>query len=109
MVITVNCINMIVPFIWYQKLQVIATKYMYIIDKYGYLTSREEQQMITDMKQDGFDTSYVTISVPKTKQPYGKLINLEIKYIITHNVLTLNAKTIKTISVVVKKYSYSKI
>lgn len=100
---------MILPFIWYQKLQAIATKYMYIIDKYGYLTSKEEQQMITDMKQDGFDTNYVTISVPKTKQSYGKLINLEIKYIITHNILSLNTKTTKATPIIVKKYSYTKI
>ena len=31
-------INAIKPFIWYEKLNNISNKYMFIIEKYGYLT-----------------------------------------------------------------------
>lgn len=100
---------MVTPFIWYQKLQLVATKYMYIIDKYGYLTEKEQQQMIIEMKQYGFDTNYITISVPKTKQAYGKLIEMQIKYVLMHNTISLQGKTTKSLTLAVKKYSYSKI
>lgn len=100
---------MMMPLIWYQKLQLISAKYMYIIDKYGYLTTKEQQQLLEEMKQSGFDTNYITISAPKTKQTYGKLIEMEIGYVLKHTMISFKGKSTKNLTLTVKKYSFSKI
>lgn len=39
-------INTIIPFIWYEKLNSIAQKYMFVVEKYGYLTENEKNVLI---------------------------------------------------------------
>lgn len=109
-IITIYCINMITPFVWYQKMQLIANKYMYIIDKYGYLTSKELNLMKEEMKESGFDINMLNITAPLQKKEYGKLIELKIEYRLKQKIILLNNSIMKReIPLVIKKYSYSKV
>lgn len=109
-IMTVYCINMIMPFIWYQKMQLIATKYMYVIDKYGYLTTKEMNLMKQELKESGFDVNMLNITAPLQKKEYGKLIELKIEYQLKQKIILLDdAIMTKQIPLIVRKYSYSKV
>ena len=111
-IITVYVINMIIPFIWYQKLENIANKYVYIIEKYGYLTENEEKELYQDLKQDGFDTNLIELDCPKQYLDYGTMFKFEIKYKLYQNYNIINngiKSETKEVSLNITKYSYSKI
>lgn len=73
-------INLIIPFILYEKLNSISQKYMYIIEKYGYLTDEENENLIFDLSKSGFDINNVVVEAPKRHTTYGELIQFSIKY-----------------------------
>ena len=77
---TIFVINSIVPFILYEKLQLVAHKYMYIIEKYGYLTDKEEKSLIEELEDSGFKKERITVDAPKIKKEYGNLVELKISY-----------------------------
>lgn len=109
-IMTVYCINMLMPFVWYQKMQFIATKYMYIIDKYGYLTTKELNLMKEEMKESGFDTNMLKITAPLQRKEYGKIIELKIEYRLKQKIPLLNSNIMqREIPLIIKKYSYSKV
>ena len=111
-VITVYIINMIIPFIWYQKLENIAGKYVYIIERFGYLTDEEEKCLYNDLKEEGFNIDNVQIDCPKSYLNYGTLFKFEIKYMLLqeYNIISNGIKEeARTIPLAIKKYSYSKI
>lgn len=112
MFVIISFINAISPMIWYQKLNMIAYKYEYIIEKYGYLTSQEKQNLLNDMKNEGFIIENVELNIPTVKKDYGEVIQFYIKYrcpkksvIYSNNVFN---KKIEYIDLVVNKVSYSK-
>lgn len=98
-------IDSITPLILQQKLQAIATKYMYVIEKYGYFTSSEKEQLINELKEKGFDTNRITLTYPQLNKPYGELIEFEITY--KYKSIPLFGMEDKLIKV--SKTSYSKI
>ena len=106
-------INSIFPFIWYQKLNSTAQKYMFVIEKFGYLTDTEKQNLLNELSTQGFNVNNIRITAPQTRKLYGELIELKIEYDYEHkNIIfannrfnTLNNK----INMVVSKNSYSKI
>ena len=103
---------MITPFIWYQKLENVANKYVYIIEKYGYLTENEEKALYEDLEQDGFNTSLIELDCPKQYLDYGTMFKFEIKYKLYQNYNIINngiKSETKEVSLNIKKYSYSKI
>ena len=110
MILTVFCVNMITPFIWYQKIQLVANKYMYVIDKYGYLTSLELNQMKNELKSEGLDMKSIKITAPTSKKTYGTLIELKIEYNAKQNIILLEGKSMtRVVPLVIRKYSYSKV
>ncbi len=106
-------ITSIIPFIYYQKIDAIATKYMFVIEKFGYLTSNEKGSLLNELSQIGIDLDRVTLEYPMTKQEYGRPIEFSISYthlydlptIINSNFFTKRKETI----ISVKKNSFSKI
>ncbi|MDD4375202.1 MAG: hypothetical protein PHR25_00235 [Clostridia bacterium] len=104
-------INMIIPFIWYQKIQLTAQKYIYVVQKYGYLTSEEKLKLEKDLEERGIEKEKVNINVPMEKQEYGELIELEIRYEHEQKLPTFNGsfkmKT-KLIPINIKKVVVSK-
>lgn len=103
-------INLIFPFIWYEKLNAISQKYMYIIEKYGYLTDLEEYNLISDLKNSGFDIDNIEIEIPSRYTTYGELLNFKIKYKIFY-IVPFWGKTSQEnmVEIVVNKSSYCKI
>lgn len=112
LIFAVYIINSITPFIWYQKLQAIADKYVYIVEKFGYLTEDEEKELYKELESEGFDISKVVLECPKSYQEYGTLFEFEIKYNLSqeYNVISNGIKNeARTILLQIKKYGYSKI
>ena len=73
-------INMILPFIWYEKLQHTSYKYMYIIEKYGYLTNSEKTSLLDELESHGFGKEDIQIESPTEPVGYGNIIEFNIKY-----------------------------
>ena len=64
-VLAVYIVNMITPFIWYQKLENIANKYVYVIEKFGYLT----RERLVDNKGRFAGIEYNIFEEPQTEKP----------------------------------------
>ncbi len=112
LIITIFVINTIIPFIWYQKLDNVANKYVYVIERFGYLTDKEEEQLEEDLKQEGFNIQNIEINCPKSKLDYGTLFKFEIKYTMHQNYSILDSgikNEARSVPLSIRKYSYSKI
>lgn len=108
----ITVINMLTPFIWYQKLENIASRYVYIVEKFGYLTSLEKEELLNELKNDGFDISKVELFCPEHRLDYGEGFKFELRYKLNINSI-INGNEIKRetkeVLLHVKKYGYSKI
>lgn len=83
---------------------------MYIIEKYGYLTDSENDNLILDLKKSGFDINNIEIESPNKHTTYGELIYFTIKYKIRYMMPTFAGNfSDEMIEIVVKKSSYCKI
>lgn len=105
-------INMLTPFIWYQKLENIASKYVYVVERFGYITSLEKESMLNELKNDGFDTNKITIECPETRLDYGEGFEFKVTYKLNINNILYDDKIkreTKEVLLHVKKYGYSKI
>ncbi|MBR6688653.1 MAG: hypothetical protein IKL68_01390 [Clostridia bacterium] len=108
----ITVINMLTPFIWYQKLENIASKYVYIVEKFGYITNLEKEEMLDELKNDGFDINKITILCPEKRLAYGEGFKFELTYKLNINNI-MNGEEVKRetkeVLLHVKKYGYSKI
>lgn len=112
LILTVYIINTIIPFVWYQKLQMLANKYVYVIERFGYLTDSEEKELYEELEQSGFDLAAVQLDCPKSFLEYGTLFKFEITYNLSqeYNVISNGIKNeARTVPLRIKKYGYSKI
>ena len=112
LITAIYIINTITPFVWYQKLQAVAEKYVYIIEKFGYLTDAEEQELYQELQQDGFEIDKITLDCPKTYLEYGTLFKFEITYTLSqeYTVIVNGIKNeARDIPLQIRKYGYSKI
>lgn len=106
-------INTIVPFLWCEKLNKLANKYMFVIEKYGYLTEDEKANLINDMKNEGFDTGKINMEIPSSSKSYGELIEFKLSYELEQKMPKISSGAItfenKCTQIVVRKNSYCKI
>lgn len=112
LVLAIYIINTMLPFVWYQKLQAVANKYVYVVEKFGYLTDTEEKELLNDLKEDGFDLNYIQIDCPKSYLEYGTLFKFEITYNLNQEYVVIAdglKNEAKTVPLRVRKYGYSKI
>lgn len=79
-IIGMYMINSIIPFIYHEKLAVVANKYMFVIEKFGYLTEEEKNMLYKELSNSGFDVSKISLKYPSELKKYGELIELEIEY-----------------------------
>lgn len=108
---TMFMVSILTPFIYYQKLQMTAQKYMYVIEKYGTLTSLETIQMYMELENQGFQKSKLKITIPNNSASYGEEIIFEVKYVYNQKVPTLDngiTMSSKDIDLVVRKISIAK-
>ncbi len=108
----ITIINMLTPFIWYQKLENIASKYVYVVEKFGYLTNIEKEALINELKKDGFDEKQIVLECPEHKLAYGESFKFELTYKLRMNSIIFNEEVkreTKEVLLHVRKYGYSKI
>jgi hypothetical protein len=91
----------------------LANKYMFVIEKFGYLTNEEKNSLLEELNNSGFDISQINLKYPSGLKQYGELIEFEIDYKLTlKNPIiedgTYKLKEKETI-LKVKKNSFSKI
>lgn len=109
-IITVT--NMLMPFIWYQKLDNIASKYVYIVERFGYITDLEKEAMLNELKNEGFDINKITFVYPENRLAFGESFEFRITYKLNiNNIAFANEikRETKEILLHVRKYGYSKI
>ena len=111
--LSVFLINLIIPFVYYEKIDNIATKYIFVIEKFGYLTKKEKDSLLLELQEEGMSLSNIVINYPDKIKEYGTPIELNISY--THKFKTpqilnniLNLKAEETI-ISVRKNSFSKV
>lgn len=112
LVLTIYIINTIIPFIWYQKLQAIVDKYVYIVERFGYLTETEEKALYKELEEDGFDLTKIQLECPKSYLEYGTLFKFQITYQLEqeYNIIANGIKNeARTVPLQIRKYGYSKI
>lgn len=108
----ITIINMLTPFVWYQKLENIAAKYVYVVEKFGYLTSIEKQELINELKKEGFDETKIELICPEHRLDYGESFKFELTYKLRVNNILYGdeiKRETKEVLLHVKKYGYSKI
>lgn len=73
-------INMLKPYIMYEKLLSTSLRYMFIIEEYGYLNQDDKNSLITDLKNQGFDSNNIEIKATDIKKEFGEAVELSITY-----------------------------
>lgn len=73
-------VSAITPFIWYEKLHMVANRYLFIVEKYGYLTEIEQQHLLQDLQEQGFEKEKVKLEVTDSIKGYGEPIFLTLSY-----------------------------
>lgn len=108
-------INILKPFIMYEKLLSTSLKYMFIIEEYGYLNENDKNEIITDLINQGFNAESIEIVATDSKKEYGETVELVITYwydlkfsVFKEKSLTTTPKE-KMIPMRVVKYGISKI
>lgn len=111
-IFAITIIRIIMPLLIYQKMQSVVVKYMYIIEKYGYLTNAEYINLLNDIVACGIDEGSVNVEYPSSPQLYGSLLKLKVEGDYTSKLLIFGdgvLQKLTTTNISVTKYSYSKI
>lgn len=104
-------ISMLTPFIWYQKLQNIADKYVYVVERFGYLTEVEEEELYKELVSEGFDINNIVLECPNNKLEYGEMFRFNLTYKLKVDYMIMNndfKRETKEVMLRVEKYGYSK-
>jgi hypothetical protein len=90
-----------------------ANKYMFVIEKFGYLTEEEKNLLIHELNEAGFESTKLNLKYPDEVKNYGELIEFEIRYTLITRLPTIkNGKyefEEKETILAVRKNSFSKI
>lgn len=73
-------VQIIIPYLWYEKLSSTCIKYTYIMEEFGYLTNKEADILKKDLKEQGFDVDKLNIKYTNYKTKYGDPIFLRLNY-----------------------------
>lgn len=76
-------INILKPYIMYEKLLSTTLKYMFVLEEYGYLNKNDKESLINELEKQGFNKEYITIDATDTLQDYGDVVHLCIEYYYT--------------------------
>ena len=91
----VLAVQILIPYLWYEKLSSTCLKYTYIMEEYGYLTNKEAKTLKSDLEKQGFDTDKMNIKYTNYKMPYGEPIFLRLTYDYELKLPLQNTQTIK--------------
>ena len=76
----VFAVNILTPYIWYEKLSSTCIKYVFVMEEYGYLTRTEKNRLVDDLKKQGFNENELKLEYTTKKQKYGEPIYLKVNY-----------------------------
>ena len=112
-IISYSMINNLSVFIYYQKIDNVMNKYLFVIEKFGYLTENEKNNLLKELEQKGIDVNNVYLEYPKEKKEYGELVDFNLKYILKSKEISIDGIKIgfneKETIIWVRKNSFSKI
>ena len=73
-------VEVIMPYLWYEKLSSTSIKYVYLMEEFGYLTNKEANLLKDDLENQGFKMKNINIEYTNNKVDYGEPIYLKIFY-----------------------------
>lgn len=112
--LTVVVINMIMPYLWYEKLSLETLKYIFVMEEYGYLTDEEKTNLKKELVAQNFDGAKLDIAGTDAPVDYGEPIYLNVIYNYTYKLPMLSTSTLSTttnnnnIQMIVRRQSVSK-
>lgn len=109
----ITFVNILKPFVIYEKLSSSSLKYIFIMEEYGCLTSREREKLTDDLVGKGLEKDKINVRATSDKKDYGEPISLILTYQCDVKVPTFNESIVPTmenkpVEVKVTKYSFSK-
>ena len=112
-IFSVLFINILKPFIIYEKLSATSLKYIFVMEEYGYLTVKEREKLKNDLVGKGLEKEKINLRATSEKQDYGEPLSLILSYKCPLTVPSFNNTFIPTLNkkdmeVKVTKYSFSK-
>lgn len=93
-ILIVFSIQVITPYIWYEKLSSTCLKYVFVMEEYGYLTNIEKRSLEKELVEQGFEKKNLIISCTNKRQMYGNPIYLSINYNYIVNLPIIGERTI---------------
>ena len=76
----VLAVNILTPYLWYEKLSSTCIKYVFVMEEYGYLTKQEKLNLLSELEKQGFKKDEIKINCTSSVQPYGNKIYLNVLY-----------------------------
>jgi len=76
----VTSLNVIEPFVIYQKISETSLKYIFIMEEYGCLAAKDKENLLKELSQKGLDISKVKIFANERVREYGQVVELNIQY-----------------------------
>ena len=104
-VLIVTAINILEPYIWYEKMSSTCLRYVFVIEEFGYLTKKEAKMLVDDLEKQGFNREKIKLEYTDKEVPYGDEIYLKINY---DYELKLPMKETLNIPMEIEKYSICK-
>lgn len=107
-------IEVITPFIIYEKISSVGLKYIFIMEEYGYLNNIEKNKLINELELKGINRNKLSITATDIRKDYGEPIELKIGYEYSLNIYNIvnifetNREDIE-IPISIEKKSFSKI
>lgn len=104
-ILVLMIVEIITPYMWYEKLSSASIKYIYVMEEFGYLTGKEASLLKEDLINQGFESEKIGLKYTNNKVKYGEPISLEITYDYD---LELPFMESQIIEMKVERYSVSK-
>lgn len=76
----VIAVEIITPYIWYERLSSTCIKYVFVMEEYGYLTKQEANSLKAELVGYGFDEDKLKIKYTSSRVSYGNPIFLSAEY-----------------------------
>ena len=112
-IFSVTFVNILKPFVIYEKLSSTSLKYIFVMEEYGYLTGKEREKLKNDLVGKGLEKDKINLRATSEKRDYGEPLSLILSYDCPLTIPSFNNSFLpkldtKNIEVKVSKYSFSK-
>lgn len=91
----VFAVKVLTPYIWYEKLSSTCLKYVFVMEEYGYLTTKEKNNLKSELVSQGFEEKNLKVFCTNRIQAYGNPIYLKVDYIYNLDLPIVGEKNIQ--------------